>query len=111
MLGVSVRLDDCTAFVPYLYRRNEEYIAPAKAKAIQRLLLDLCSELRGGCWCAFEGMVRVCGIGGCLGLWCLRCEGWSRAPLALPPLLRFRLLPEPATPLPNHHVQVWRCPW
>jgi acyl-CoA oxidase len=28
-------------------RRNEEYIAPAKAKAIQRLIVDLCSELRG----------------------------------------------------------------
>ncbi|KAL6756864.1 acyl-CoA dehydrogenase/oxidase C-terminal [Haematococcus lacustris] len=27
--------------------RNEEYIAPAKAKAIQRLLVDLYSELRG----------------------------------------------------------------
>eukprot|EP00197_Chlamydomonas_leiostraca_P012961 CAMPEP_0202866722 /NCGR_PEP_ID=MMETSP1391-20130828/8326_1 /ASSEMBLY_ACC=CAM_ASM_000867 /TAXON_ID=1034604 /ORGANISM="Chlamydomonas leiostraca, Strain SAG 11-49" /LENGTH=696 /DNA_ID=CAMNT_0049546701 /DNA_START=100 /DNA_END=2190 /DNA_ORIENTATION=- len=27
--------------------RNDEYIAPAKAKAIQRLLVALCSELRG----------------------------------------------------------------
>ncbi len=27
--------------------RNQEYIAPAKAKAIQRLLVDLCAELRG----------------------------------------------------------------
>lgn len=26
--------------------RNEEYIAPAKAKAIQRLIVDLCSDLR-----------------------------------------------------------------
>eukprot|EP00195_Chlamydomonas_chlamydogama_P012817 CAMPEP_0202892802 /NCGR_PEP_ID=MMETSP1392-20130828/2490_1 /ASSEMBLY_ACC=CAM_ASM_000868 /TAXON_ID=225041 /ORGANISM="Chlamydomonas chlamydogama, Strain SAG 11-48b" /LENGTH=662 /DNA_ID=CAMNT_0049576893 /DNA_START=125 /DNA_END=2113 /DNA_ORIENTATION=+ len=27
--------------------RNEEYIAPAKAKAIQRLIVSLCSDLRG----------------------------------------------------------------
>lgn len=27
--------------------RNDEYIAPSKAKAIQRLLVELCSELRG----------------------------------------------------------------
>lgn len=27
--------------------RNQEYIAPAKAKAIQRLIVDLCSDLRG----------------------------------------------------------------
>jgi len=27
--------------------RNDEYIAPGKAKAIQRLLVELCSELRG----------------------------------------------------------------
>ncbi|GAX78643.1 hypothetical protein CEUSTIGMA_g6081.t1 [Chlamydomonas eustigma] len=27
--------------------RNEDYIAPAKAKAMQRLMVDLCSELRG----------------------------------------------------------------
>jgi acyl-CoA oxidase len=26
--------------------RNEDYIAPAKAKAVQRLMVDLCSELR-----------------------------------------------------------------
>ena len=26
--------------------RNDEYIAPGKAKAIQRLLVELCSELR-----------------------------------------------------------------
>uniref|UniRef100_A0A383WGP6 Acyl-coenzyme A oxidase n=1 Tax=Tetradesmus obliquus TaxID=3088 RepID=A0A383WGP6_TETOB len=27
--------------------RNDEYVAPAKAKAIQRLIVQLCSELRG----------------------------------------------------------------
>ena len=27
--------------------RNDEYVAPAKAKAIQKLILQLCSELRG----------------------------------------------------------------
>jgi acyl-CoA oxidase len=27
--------------------RNEELVAPAKAKAIQKLVLTLCSELRG----------------------------------------------------------------
>lgn len=27
--------------------RNEEFISPAKAKAIQKLVLQLCSELRG----------------------------------------------------------------
>lgn len=27
--------------------RNEEYIAPSKAKAIQRLIVHLCQELRG----------------------------------------------------------------
>ncbi len=31
--------------------RNEEYIAPAKAKAIVRLLADLAEELRGVCAC------------------------------------------------------------
>ena len=30
-----------------LLYRNEEYIAPSKAKAIKRLVLDLCSDLRG----------------------------------------------------------------
>jgi hypothetical protein len=34
----------CSDLIP---SRNEEYIAPAKAKAIQRLLVDLCAELRG----------------------------------------------------------------
>lgn len=28
-------------------RSNEEYIAPSKAKAISRLIVTLCSELRG----------------------------------------------------------------
>ena len=27
--------------------RNDEYIAPSKAKAISRLVVSLCSELRG----------------------------------------------------------------
>ena len=28
--------------------RNEEYIAPTKAKAIQRLMVDLCRSVTGG---------------------------------------------------------------
>lgn len=35
--------------------RNDEFVAPAKAKAIQRMIVSLCSELRG----VAVGLVRL----------------------------------------------------
>lgn len=57
------------ACLPF-YGRNDEYIAPSKAKAIKRLLVELCSELRWVCDCCDFGPHGTCQNGACrVGEW------------------------------------------